>query len=45
MKKRTLKIGFRKTVLTLSLVFTALGASAQTNVYDDVIATNIIHTV
>lgn len=44
MKKRTLKIGFRKTVLTLSLVFTALGASAQTNVYDDVIATSPNHT-
>ena len=42
--KSTNKIIFRKTVLTLSLVFTALGASAQTNVYDDVIATSPNHT-
>jgi len=44
MKKRNLQFGFRKTALTLSLVFTALVASAQTNVYDDVIATSPNHT-
>ena len=45
MKKRRLQIGFRKTALTLSLFFTALGASAQTtNVFDDVISMSPAHT-
>ncbi len=44
MKKRTLQIGFKKTALALSIVFTSLGASAQTNVFDNVIAVSPAHT-
>lgn len=44
MKKRTLQIGFRKTALALSIVFTSIGASAQTNVFDDIIVPSPNHT-
>ncbi len=44
MKKRTLQIGFKKTALALSIVFTSIGASAQTNVFDNVIAVSPAHT-
>ena len=44
MKKGILKFGFKKAALTLSIAFTALSASAQTNVFDDVIATSTDHT-
>jgi uncharacterized surface protein with fasciclin (FAS1) repeats len=40
-----LKVPFMKTAsLTMALFFTALGVNAQTNVYDDVIATSPNHT-
>jgi uncharacterized surface protein with fasciclin (FAS1) repeats len=44
MKKNTLQLGFRKSALALSLVLTVFSSSAQTNVYDDVIAGSANHT-
>lgn len=44
MKRKTLQFRFKKAALTMSFAFTALLATAQTNVYDDVIATSPNHT-
>jgi transforming growth factor-beta-induced protein len=44
MKKRTIQLKFKKAALTMSFAFAAFMATAQTNVYDDVIATSANHT-
>jgi|TARA_B110000908_G_scaffold101334_1_gene119495 transforming growth factor-beta-induced protein len=44
MKKGFTIMNLRKATLTMSLAFTSLLAVAQTNVYDDVIATSANHT-
>ena len=44
MKKRFTIINLRKATLTMSLAFSSLLAVAQTNVYDDVIASSANHT-
>jgi transforming growth factor-beta-induced protein len=44
MKKRTIQFQFKKAALVLSFAFTALLSAAQTNVYDNVIATSPNHT-
>jgi uncharacterized surface protein with fasciclin (FAS1) repeats len=44
MKKRTIQFRFKKAALAMSFALAALMTSAQTNVYDNVIATSSNHT-
>lgn len=44
MKKGYLKFGIRKAALSIAVVFSSIGLNAQTNVYDDIIATSPNHT-